>query len=74
MTVPRRALRLQNEHIIDTGYTLPPNWRILQGLEWGAQLTCYIAFYLRADLETDAYLKIEDCVNAMWELERKRAL
>ena len=72
LSVPRRTPKLDGEHIIETAYTLPPHWRMCEGREWLAGYTAYLAFCLRADLETDAYLKIEDCVNACWELERKR--
>lgn len=68
----RRNLQLIDEHIIETAYSLPRGWRVSQGFEWGAHRTCYVCFHLYADLETDAYLKIEDTINACWEVERKR--
>lgn len=68
-----RRLKLLNEHIIDTGYTLPPNWRISKGFEAQTDLVCYIAFHIYVDLETDAYAKLEDAVNACFQLEGKRA-
>jgi len=68
----RRKIKLINEHIIDTGYTLPPHWRISQGFEHDRGLICFIAFHIYADLETDAYGKTEDAVNACWTLERAR--
>jgi hypothetical protein len=73
MTVPRRTLKLDGEHIIDSGYTLPLHWRISEGREWGAGHTAYIAFHLRKDLETDAEFTIKEAVAACWELERKHA-
>jgi hypothetical protein len=69
-TAMRRCLQLIDEHIIDTPYTLPANWRISQGFEWGAHRTCYICFHLYVDLETDAYLSEADAVSACWELDR----
>lgn len=71
MSVPRRTLKLDGEHIIETSYTLPRGWRVVEGHEWLAGYTVYLAFALYADLETDAYWTIEEAVTACWKLEQE---
>jgi hypothetical protein len=70
----QRYSALQEEQIIESGYTLPsPHWRVVQGMEWGSRHTCYLCFHLRRDTETGAYFDVEDAVATAWDMERARA-
>lgn len=69
-----RVLKLDNEHIIDSGYTLPSSdWRVSRGYEHFTQNYAYIAFMVHFEVETDAYRTIEDAVSAAWRKHHEQA-